>query len=864
MRKAEPGKGDHWSISGRILAVTVLTAVLAGTANGFEYVAYLWGVLDGAGNDMLYFGGIDGPARATAAYFYSPTTPDIAVGDANGELTLFVRDQMFPGSLRWTMAWKDCLAEHWPIEMGTNAAPAFDDALNLFLGQHDGKLGSYGYLGLSLSLPRFDYIGYLRDGSARTIDVGYDAAPGHGTMGLFVGNSDGTVDLFRSGSRHELWTHWFPGTSQLSNFPNVDVGTHAVPYPKDIDADGFDELFIGTGGGTIWLVAYTPYTSPPVWPPMYFVTSTYASIDVGGMASPVVNDMDNDGDPDMLVANWDGEVRYYENIGTAASASWASPVRYVLGLDMGWNSAPAAADLDLDGDYDLIIGEADGTLNFLKNDGSMMLEDWDLPVENYAGVKEYADAKPALGDLDADGDNDLVVGNSQGTLTYVRNVGTPYAPAWATPVSNWSGIDVGHHAAPALADMDGDGDLDMLVGTVEGTVTYFRNDGTLWQPFWAAPVPDWINYDIGSRVTPAIGDVDYDGDLDLFLGEADGILNFVENTGTRYSPTWAVPEAFAGTPYGANTAPHFTSLDGDGRLDLLVGEHGGGINFLLDTDPVPVTPSITVGWPNGGETLQGGLTYPIRWTCVGDVGTTVAVSYSLDNGGTWTPLAGTAPNAGTYLWTVPETMSNQALVRVASVSEPTAQDTSDSVFGIVAPLALRVTGMSWSNGGRNVTISYEANKPVQSYYVRLYQRTTTYTRTGGNAVSFGSLNTGYYLFVATARGADGQMARYPLRAWFYNKVWGTDFEIYVQSISIQQGSDVTVALGSTEPAMSYYTKLWPLETTYSYSTTPVAHYTGLPEGLYYFVATGRHQNTLQFPPGGPARQFIVTKQYGFP
>ncbi|MGZ8191091.1 MAG: FG-GAP repeat domain-containing protein, partial [Methylococcaceae bacterium] len=96
-------------------------------------------------------------------------------------------------------------------------------------------------------------------------------------------------------------------------------------------------------------------------------------------------------------------------------------------------------------------------------------------------------ASPTFADIDGDGDLDALIGNSAGELLFYRNNGTNNP--FSTPaVTNPFGLTgVGPYANPTLADIDGDGDLDALVGNSSGELLFFRNTGTASNPVFAAP-----------------------------------------------------------------------------------------------------------------------------------------------------------------------------------------------------------------------------------------------------------------------------------------------------------------------------------------------------------------------------------------
>jgi|GEM_PF-932068 len=128
---------------------------------------------------------------------------------------------------------------------------------------------------------------------------------------------------------------------------------------------------------------------------------------------------------------------------------------------------------------------------------------------------------------------------------------------------------------------------------------------------------------------------------------------------------------------------------------IQVSETDGSPSDTSDTVFTIVPPSITVTSPNGGETWEVHSSQTITWTSTGTVGN-VKIEYSTNNGGNWTEIIPSTENDGTHPWTVPDTVSNQCLIRV-SETDGSPSDTSDAVFTIFSP-SLTVTS---PNGGEN-------------------------------------------------------------------------------------------------------------------------------------------------------------------
>ena len=279
------------------------------------------------------------------------------------------------------------------------------------------------------------------------------------------------------------------------------------------------------------------------------------------------------------------------------------------GIDADDESGPTFADLDNDGDFDLVVGSQFGLVNFYRNTGS---ETDPVFVQQTGAANPFAGidvsnvggrAKPVLTDIDGDLDLDLVVGRNDGTISFYRNTGSASAPLFVaqTGAGNpFAAIDipgdpVDGWAAPSFGDLDHDGDLDLVVGGQPGKFTYFRNDGTanaavfVEQTGSANPLN---GHDAGFVATPFLADVDGDGDLDVVSGKSSGQgLNYYENTGTAVAPVFVKRDG-ADNPFNGPfspsieiglRAPSLVDLDGDGDLDLAFGQSNGTIAYVDNT-----------------------------------------------------------------------------------------------------------------------------------------------------------------------------------------------------------------------------------------------------------------------------------------
>ena len=546
-------------------------------------------------------------------------------------------------------------------DVGGYANPTFADIdsdgdLDAFIGANDGKTHFFRNIGSATAanfVSQANNFGItdVGDNTAFPSLVDFD---GDGDLDAIVGDFFGNTQFFRN-----VGTQAAPSFSKVnSSFGIPEIGDYAHPTFADIDGDGDLDAFIGedgfdtpihflrnvstnlvtiaqSGGSTNVVEGGVTDTYTIVLKVQPTANVTIAFLTNGQVSTNIANLV-------FTSANWNvaqtvtvtaindsvGEGKHTGSITHVVTSTdpayqgafslpvvatitdndlptgnpnFLAPTTNPFGLSSNPSSGQVAlVDIDGDGDLDVFQnGTSFGSIRFLRNVGSASAPSFVSAASNF-GITEIDSftASPSFADIDRDGDLDAFIAGSDGTTQFFRNTGTAKNPSFTSQASNFGIPDVGTSAKLAFADIDNDGDLDVFVGNNGGATQFFRNTGTVNAPAFVSSASNFGITDNNTFARPTLTDIDGDGDLDMFVGDNTGNTQFFRNTGSVSVPSFvSASGAFGISDVGSFATPTFADIDGDGDMDAFVGNNDGEIRFFENTArsrPVLTTPAAIV------------------------------------------------------------------------------------------------------------------------------------------------------------------------------------------------------------------------------------------------------------------------------
>lgn len=394
-------------------------------------------------------------------------------------------------------------------------------------------------------------------------------------------------------------------------------GLHNGAVFGDIDGDGdLDMVSIGCTAGIIfctaadksyvWINNGTSFVENTIW------EQNLSNVKGGSIS---LGDIDNDGDLDLVLSLVEGGgTKIYINNGTTffENSTWQN---LLLGNDGADSNSIALGDIDNDGDLDLIFPGMEPNRVFWINNGTSFVNNsiWGSEIVDDTGKLSIG-----LADFDNDGDLDINIMGLSSARGYINN-GTSF-----NPDSNWN-TATADEGSIIWGDIDNDGDFDAVLSRIagscaDGDLVFINNGSTLLtDSSWAS---DMIGFQFGSL---SIGDYDNNGYLGLASsGKCGGNPTFhiLSNNGSIFSQDGTAQANLTGVSQSSSL---WGDVDNDGDLDLIViGLQKVYINNITTPNTAPTPPNgfsysynnrkISLGWLNGGdtETNSTGLYYNLK------------------------------------------------------------------------------------------------------------------------------------------------------------------------------------------------------------------------------------------------------------
>jgi hypothetical protein len=388
----------------------------------------------------------------------------------------------------------------------------------------------------------------------------------------------------------------------------------------DPDGDNDQDLLLGDvecntlqyvhNTGTATLASLTDTTKLYPHYPQKNANNTYVRMNSFPCAYSA--DVDNDGKRDLLASpNAFGSENYqslwlYRNASSTPTANFQLSKKNFLQdemIDVGQNAYPVLIDYDSDGRKDLLVGThgyyengMKARLTLYRNTGTLSQPVFSLVTRDYAGLgaQSLTHVMPAVGDVDGDGDTDILIGTSSGQVHWLENTAGTGNPCNFSVFKNnpFSFTTLSAVAAPQLFDLDKDGKRDLLIGTRNGRINWYRNTGS------------------GSAVSFSLmsafqGSVDVKGSstvygLDgfaspffysegaatkLLVGSVTGKVHLY-NVGSDLSQPFTLVSAGVNNyNEGDQATVWYEDINNDGKRDLFIGNASGGISFFSSASP---------------------------------------------------------------------------------------------------------------------------------------------------------------------------------------------------------------------------------------------------------------------------------------
>ena len=340
------------------------------------------------------------------------------------------------------------------------------------------------------------------------------------------------------------------------------------------------------------------------------------SADISSFPAAFYLDVNNDNIRDLVVSpNTENNSENFESIMMFVNAGEDnSPLfQYTQNdflqnntLDFGSGAYPAIIDYNNDGLKDLIIGNygyfnnsnTSSQIALLINIGSKTEPNFEVVDRDFGGLgsipldtilnQSVKGIFPTVADLDNDGDIDLIIGDSNGKLHFFKNIAeSDQEIEFELQNVNFFNIDIGQHATPFLFDMNGDNLFDLIIGQLDGTISYVENSGSIYEPIFDTIVEDFggisVNNDesLYGFSTPYV--YEEENEINILIGSESGQIYHYRSINNDLSLNFELlSDNFQGLAQGKNTALVYEDFTNDGKRDLFLGMQTGGLFYFVN------------------------------------------------------------------------------------------------------------------------------------------------------------------------------------------------------------------------------------------------------------------------------------------